>query len=140
MSPGAAEIRRQVRSFFAMLERRDRDGLANLLHDDVVFAARITDGAVLHGKDNVLASFYDDVFSWRIYEPAARRVEALSDTFALVTGRVRYMKQTGGLADVPVIWLLGVADGRLTHLYGASSRAEALAHLPANRVEHEKGD
>jgi ketosteroid isomerase-like protein len=134
MSPGAVEIRHQVRSFFAMLERKDRDGLAALLHEDVVFAAQIVDGAVLRGRDNVLALFYDDVFSWPIYEAEALRVEPLSSTFALVTGRVRYMKQLGGLADVPVIWLLGMADGQLAHLYGASSRAEALAHMPRSKV------
>ena len=134
MSPDAAEIRRQVRSFFTMLERKDRGGLAALLHEDVVFAARIVDGRVLHGRDNVLALFSDDVFSWPIYESEARSVEPLSSTFALVTGRVRYTKQVGGLADVPVVWLLGVTDGQLTHLYGGSSRTEALAHMPRSNV------
>lgn len=130
----AAELRRQIRHFFGLLSTKDRDGLRTLLHPHIVFAARIVDGKVIEGREAVLAVFYDDVFTWPIYEPEARRVEPLSSTFALVTGRVRYMKHQGGLADVPVVWLLGLVDGRLTHLYGASSRAEALARLPATSV------
>ncbi len=130
MNRDAADIRRSVRHFFALLGRKDRDGLREMLHPDVVFAPRIIDGTVIEGRKDVLAVFYDDVFTWPIYEPEAREVEPLTSGFALVTGRVRYMKHEGGLADVPVVWLLGVDGGQLSHLYGASSRDEALARLP----------
>ncbi len=130
----AADLRRQIRHFFALLARKDRDGLRALLHPDVVFAPRIVDGTVFEGRDDVLAVFYEDVFTWPIYEPEAQGVEPVTSSFALVTGRVRYMKHEGGLADVPVVWLLGMTDGQLTHLYGSSSREEVLARLPATSV------
>ena len=125
----AEELRRQIRVFFSLLARKDRDGLSHFLHERVIFVPRIVEGERYEGREKVLTVFYDDVFSWPIYEPQVRRIEPLSEAFAIVRGRVRYMKSSGGLADDPVVWLLGMTGGQLTHLYGASSRHEALSHL-----------
>jgi hypothetical protein len=107
------------------LEKKDYEGLREFLHPQVVFAPMMFPGTVYEGREDVLKSFYEIVFTMPSYEPHATRISPVSDSVALVDGRVHFVDERGSVHDKSAYWVISFKDGQLYSLRGKGSRAEA---------------
>jgi ketosteroid isomerase-like protein len=126
-----------ARRFFDLLGRKDYEGLRGFLHPEVVFAPMMFPGTVFEGRDQVLARFYELVFTLPAYEPHGARFGAVADGLVLVEGSVHFVDDRGSIHDKSAFWVLGFQDGKLRSLRGKGSRADArrlAEELAAERV------
>jgi ketosteroid isomerase-like protein len=121
---GVGDSVRLARRYFALLAARELEPVMDFVHPDVVFVPRIMRGRVYQGKNEV-RTFYEEVFSWPLFEPEAATVTAISDSVAVVEGRIRWMT-SGSLSDQRNVWVLTFAEGKLIGLVSRLSRDEAL--------------
>lgn len=100
--------------FFALVQDRDRAGIAALLHPQVTFSVQAV-AEDFDGREDVMERFYDTVFAWTLYDAFPTDFEQLTDGTVRVTGRLRWMNN-GHLRDVPAVWTLAFQDGHLFQL------------------------
>ena len=103
-----------ARLFFTLVADRNRVDLAALLHPDVVFQPLSIPG-VHEGRDNVMNSFYETVYSWPLYDVYATTFEHHDENTVLTRGRLRWMSN-GQLHDSHAVWTITFQDGYLYRL------------------------
>jgi hypothetical protein len=119
-----ATSERLARRFFALLARRETQGLVELLHPDVEIVLKsLRPGEVLHGREAV-AKFIDEVTT-HVYESHPNVFRPLDDERVVVEGRLRWMDDQRVLRDDPVIWAIEFRDGLLYRSLPAQSVLEA---------------
>ena len=109
-----------VGRLFALHAARDLDGVAALLHDDVVVTT-VADGTTYVGKDEVCAYLWGDDPDGARTEVEAQRLTADGDT-VLVQGRIR-VHDGAGFADSPARWRVELAGGLVRRIDPARSGA-----------------
>ena len=110
-----------ARTYFALVDARDRRGLTGLLHPEVSVSLSSHDD--FRGREIVMKDFYAKVFAWTLYEPTVTSFEPLPGGALRARGRLRWMSN-GELRDAPAAWTLEFEDGQL---YRLSTEAPLLA-------------
>jgi hypothetical protein len=104
------ELDRQVGEQMLLLLHELKRGqgrldLAAVIHPDAEMRLLIAYGAVVRGRDRIVAALERAQRDTGLYEASVRRFEWLDDQTALTFGRARYRLPAGGYADGKVFWL-----------------------------------
>ena len=120
-----------ARRYFELFNAHSRDGLAELVHPDVVLELQAVElGRVLRGRDELLA-FFAEQWNRRRWDAVVHVIEAVDEDKAIVQGRVRWVDDERVLRDDSRVWALQFQGGLLLRSIPAGSIAEAQARLSA---------
>jgi hypothetical protein len=122
----ASKQRESVYSaFVAALSRRDLDQLAALAADTIELRSYGGGPELVRGNAALLAAV--EASRERIYDPALHEFRHLGDGFMIVSGRLRYSAEGGGVSDSSKAALARVVGRQVQLSLGFSSVAEAEA-------------
>jgi SnoaL-like domain len=120
-----------ARRYFELFNAHSREGLAELVHPDVVLELQAVEfGRVLRGRDELLR-FFAEQWRRRRWDAVVHAVEAVDENKAIVEGRVCWVDDKHVLRDDSRVWGLQFRDGLLVRSIPAGSVAEAYARLSA---------
>jgi SnoaL-like domain len=120
-----------ARRYFELFNAHSREGLAELVHPDVVLELQAVEfGRVLRGRDELMA-FFAEQWSRRRWDAVVHLIQAVEEDKAIVQGRVRWIDDEHVLRDDSRVWALQFRDGLLLRSIPAGSIAEAQARLSA---------
>lgn len=107
-----------IRSVFDAFERRDVEGVLELMDPDVEFFAPTAtlahEGRSYRGHEGIRTYFADVERLWEELRVSPGEYRAEGDR-VLVLGRIHARGAIGYLADAPVGWLWQLANGRIVH-------------------------
>ena len=122
---------RLARLYFERFSEHSIEGLAELIHPDVVLELQAVEvGRVLRGRGELL-QFFEAQFVRRRWWAVVQACHSIGNDKAVVEGRVRWIDDERVLRDDPRVWALEFCDGLLVRSIPARSVAEAEALLAA---------
>ena len=121
---------RLARRWWALVQARAFDRLAELLHDDVVVVSKIQPGRVLEGRSKV-ARFVEETLADSLYEASTNAYLPIDDERIVVEGRLRWIDEQRVIRDDPVVWAMEFRDGLLVRFVPARTQVEAETILGA---------
>lgn len=121
---------RLARRWWALVQARAFQRLAELLHDDVVVVSKIQPGLVLEGRSKV-ARFVEETLADSLYEASTNAYLPIDDERIVVEGRLRWIDEQRVIRDDPVVWAMEFRDGLLVRFVPARTQVEAETILGA---------
>lgn len=121
---------RLARRWWALVQARAFQRLAELLHDDVVVVSKIQPGRVLEGRSKV-ARFVEETLADSLYEASTNAYLPIDDERIVVEGRLRWIDEQRVIRDDPVVWAMEFRDGLLVRFVPARTQVEAETILGA---------
>lgn len=134
MTPGTPTLdsERLARLYFERFSKHSIEGLAELIHPDVVLELQAVEvGRVLRGRAELL-QFFEEQFMRRRWWAVVQACHAVNEDRAIVEGRVRWIDDERVLRDDPRVWALEFCDGLLVRSTPARSVAGAEALLASS--------
>jgi hypothetical protein len=123
----AAEItasERLARRWWAIVEERAFDQLADLVHDEVVLVSKIRPGLVLEGKPEVMQHVQEEL-AGKLYDATTSAFLPIDEDRVVVEGRVRWIDDERVIRDDPVTWAMEFRDELLVRFIPARTQVEA---------------
>jgi hypothetical protein len=118
------ESERLARHWWAVVDERAFDRLADLVHDDIVIVSKMQPDLVLEGKAEAV-EFIQQMLPNSLYEATTSAYFPLDQNRIVVEGRLRWIDEERVIRDDPVTWAMEFRDGLLARFVPTRTQVEA---------------